>query len=47
MHEIVNTFLLSVERFMPEMYLTQSGFTCSAVNPLLNIKRENKNKKDK
>ena len=39
MHEIVNTFLLSVERFMPEMYLTQSGFTCSACEPFTKHKK--------
>ena len=39
MHEIVNTLLLSVERFMPEMYLTQSEFTCSACEPVIKHKK--------
>ena len=30
MNEIVNTFLLAGDRFMPEMYLKQPGFTYSA-----------------
>ena len=30
MNEIVNTFLLAGDKFMPEMNLRQSGFTYSA-----------------
>ena len=30
MNEIVNMFLLTGNKFMPEMYLRQPGFTCSA-----------------
>ena len=30
MNEIVNTFLLVGDKFMPEMHLKQSGFTYSA-----------------
>ena len=30
MNEIGNKFLLSGDKFMPEMYLKQPGFTCSA-----------------
>ena len=30
MNEIVNTFLLVGDKFMPEMHLKQSSFTCSA-----------------
>ena len=30
MNEIVNRFLLAVDKFMPEMHLKQLGFTYSA-----------------
>ena len=30
MNEIVNTFLLAEDKFMPEMHLRQPGFTYSA-----------------
>ena len=30
MNEIVNKLLLAGDKFMPEMYLRQPGFTCSA-----------------
>ena len=30
MNEIVNTFLLARDKFMPEMHLKQTGFTYSA-----------------
>ena len=33
MNEIVNTFLLVGDRFMPEMHLKQPGFTYSACGP--------------
>ena len=33
MNEIVNRFLLMVDKFMPEMYLKQRGFTSSACCP--------------
>ena len=33
MNEIVNKFLLAVNKFMPEMHLTQPGFTYSARGP--------------
>ena len=33
MNEIVNSFLLAGDRFMPEMHLKQSGFTYSACGP--------------
>ena len=33
MNEIVNKFLLVGEKFMPEMYLKQPGFTYSACGP--------------
>ena len=33
MNEIVNTFLLAGDEFMPKMHLKQPGFTCSACGP--------------
>ena len=33
MNEIVNKFLLARDKFMPEMYLKQPGFTYSACGP--------------
>ena len=30
MNEIVNTFLLASDKFMPEMHLKQTGFTYSS-----------------
>ena len=33
MNEIVNTFLVAGDKFMPEMYLTQPGFTYRACEP--------------
>ena len=33
MNEIVNTFLLAEDKFMPEMQLKQPGFTYSACGP--------------
>ena len=33
MNEIVNTFLLAGDKFMPKMHLKQPGFTCSACGP--------------
>ena len=33
MNEIVNSFLLAGDRFMPEMHLKQPGFTYSACGP--------------
>ena len=33
MNEIVNKFLLARDKFMPEMYLKESGFTYSACGP--------------
>ena len=34
MNEIVNKFLLAIDKFMPEMHLRQPGFTYSAGGPL-------------
>ena len=33
MNEIVNKFLLARDKFMPEMYLKEFGFTYSACGP--------------
>ena len=33
MNEIVNTFLLAVDKFMKEMHLKQFGFTYSTFGP--------------
>ena len=33
MNEIINTFLLAGDKFMPEMHLRQTGFTYSACGP--------------
>ena len=33
MNEIVNTFLLVGDKFIPEMHLRQPGFTCNACGP--------------
>ena len=45
MNEIVNKFLLAGDKFMPEMYLRQPGFTYSACGPFtLNDERIQKSK---
>ena len=33
MNDIINKFLLAGDKFMPEMHLRQSRFTCSACGP--------------
>ena len=38
MNEIVSKFLLAGEKFMPEMYLKQLGFTYSACGPFTKSK---------
>ena len=38
MNEIVNTFLLMADKFMPEMHLKQPGFTDSACGPFTKTK---------
>ena len=43
MNEKVNKFLLSGDKFLPEMHLKQSGFTYSACGPF--IKKQRKNSK--
>ena len=38
-NEVVKKFLLGGDKFMPEMHLKQSGFTCSACRPLTKNKQ--------
>ena len=38
MNAIVNMFLLTGDKFMPEMHLKQPGFTYSACRPFTNKK---------
>ena len=40
MNEIVNTFLLAGDKFMPEMHLKQPGFTYSACGPFTKNKEK-------
>ena len=42
MNEIVNTLLLTGDKFMPKMHLKQPGFTYSACRPFTKNKKENK-----
>ena len=39
-NEIVNKFLLAVDKFIPEMYLKQPGFTYSACGPFTKNKEK-------
>ena len=39
MNEIVNKFLLGGDKFIPEMHLTQPGFTYSAFGPFTRNKQ--------
>ena len=41
MNEIVNKFLLAGDRFMPEMHLTQPGFTYNTRGPFTKKQRKN------
>ena len=41
MNEIVNKFLLVVDKFMPEMHLKQPGFTYNACGPFTKKQRKN------
>ena len=41
MNEIVNKFLLTGDKFMPELHLKQLGFTCSASGPFSRNKKKN------
>ena len=40
MNQIVNTFLLAGDKFMPQMHLKQPGFTCSACGPFTKNKEQ-------
>ena len=42
MREIVNKFLLTGDKYMPEIHLRQTGFTYSAVAHIQKIKKESK-----
>ena len=39
MNQIVKKLLLAGDKFMPEMYLRQPGFTCSACGPFTRNKQ--------
>ena len=41
MNDIINKFLLAGDKFMPEMYLRQPGFTYSACRPFTQSKKKN------
>ena len=45
MNEIINTFLLAGDKFMPEMHLKQPGFTYSACGPFTKNKEKIQNLK--
>ena len=47
MNEVVNEFLLAGDKFMPEIYLRQPGFTYCTCGPFTKIKKEHKNLKEK
>ena len=40
MNEIIYSFLLAGDKFMPEMHLRQPGFTYSACGPFTKIKKK-------
>ena len=44
-NDIINTFLLAGDKFMPEMHLRQPGFIYSACGPFTKIKKEYKSLK--
>ena len=41
MNEIINKFLLAGDKFMPEMYIRQPGFTYSACGSFTKKQRKN------
>ena len=45
MNEIFNKFLLTGDKFMPEMHLRQPGFTYNSVDHLQKTKKEFRNLK--
>ena len=46
MNEIINSFLLAGDKFMPEMHLKQPGFTYSACGPFTKNKERIQNFKE-
>ena len=46
MNEIVNTFLIAADKFMPEIHLKQPGFTQSACGPFTKNKERVQNFKE-
>ena len=46
MNKITNKFFLAGDKFMPEMHLRQSGFTCKACGPLTKNKERIKKFKE-
>ena len=44
MNEIIRKLLLAGGKFMPEVYLTQSGFTYNACGPFTKSKKKKKSK---
>ena len=42
MYKIINNFLLSGDKFIPEMHLRQPGFICTTCGPLQITKKEYK-----
>ena len=45
MNNIINTFLLAGDKFMPEMHLRQPKFTYSTCRPFTNMSKEFKSLK--
>ena len=45
MNQILNKFLLTGDKFMPEMHLRQPGFTYSSSGPFTKKRKEYKNLK--
>ena len=45
MNDIINSFLLAGDKFMPEMHLREPQFTYSACRPFTKTKKESKSLK--
>ena len=43
MNKIIHKFLVTGDKFMPELHLKQPGYTNSACGPFINIVKEFKN----
>ena len=41
MNEVINTFLLAGDKFMPKIDLIQPGLTCNACRPFTKNKEKN------